>query len=219
MTDRDLRKKRIALQRREQILKAATEIFTRRGFAAATVPEIARLAGIAAGTIYLYYPNKRDLFIAVIKNLIITAPLLELIARIPEGDITKTFKDILKDRFDLMQSELMSRIPSLMGEVQRDPELKALWAEHFLQPFLSRLDGIYRMMAASGKFRSMESAVAVRAVGGLILGFLILKIMEGENSPLDSLPRDRVADDLLNFVLRGLLATTEEQGQKETQYE
>jgi AcrR family transcriptional regulator len=57
MTDRKSRKKEVTARRREQILKAATEVFIRKGFGAATIPEIARTAGLAAGTIYLYFPS------------------------------------------------------------------------------------------------------------------------------------------------------------------
>jgi len=204
MAERKSKKKPTA--RREKILKAALEVFARKGYAA-TIPEIARLAGVAAGTIYIYYPSKRELFIAVIRNLIITTPLLDLIAKLPrdsDEDIGSTFKQIMFDRFDLIDSELMSRMPSLMAEVQRDPELKALWNEKFLQPFLTQMDGMFRLMTASGKVRKIEPAVTVRAVGGLILGFLILRIMEGETSPLNRLPREKVAEELMNFVFYGL---------------
>jgi AcrR family transcriptional regulator len=210
MTDKESKKKKITTQRREQILKAGMEVFSRKGYAAATIPEIARAAGIAAGTIYLYYPSKRELFIAVIRNLIITTPLLNLIDKMPGADMTVTFRQILQDRFNLIETEPMSRMPSLMGEVQRDPELKALWNEKFLQPFMAQLDGMYRLMMASGKFRRMEPAVAARAVGGLILGFLMLKLMEGEPSPLNRLPQDEVAGELMSFVLYGLLNDTGE---------
>ncbi len=215
MTDREARKKRITAQRREQILEAATEVFARKGFTAATIPEIARLAGVAAGTIYLYYPSKRDMFLSVIKNLIFTTPLLSLIARIPEGDIAATFKDILKNRFDLIRSEPVSRIPSFMGEIQRDPELKTLWVKQFLQPILSQMEGVYRTMTTSGKFRRLEPSIAVRAVAGLLFGLLMLRIIEGETSPLDRLPQDEVADDLVDFVLHGLLGTPGEKARKE----
>jgi AcrR family transcriptional regulator len=216
MVDKELRKKKIAEKRRGQILKAAMEIFSRKGYAAATIPEIAGAAGIAAGTIYIYYPSKRELFIAVIKNLIITTPLLDLIDKIPKADITDTFKNILQNRFDLIRSEMISRIPSLMAEIQRDPELKALWAERFLRPFMARMEGVFRVMAASGRFRPMEPAVAARVVGGMVLGFLILKIMEGDASPLNRLPPKRVANDMVSLVLYGLL---NEKGRKKNRRE
>lgn len=205
MPDRESRKKQTAIRRQERILVAALEVFSRKGYAAATIPEIARLAGVATGTIYIYYPSKRELFVSVIKNTIITPPLLDLIEKLPkEQDISATFKQIMQNRFNLIESETMSRMPSLMGEVQRDPELKALWNERFLQPFLSQLDGMYRIMMASGKFRRLEPTVAVRAVGGLLIGFLILRIMEGETSPINRLPQEKVAEELVDFVLHGL---------------
>jgi AcrR family transcriptional regulator len=208
MTDRKSRKNQIVAKRQEQILKAATEVFSQKGYTAATVPEIAELAGVAIGTIYIYYPGKRELFIAVIKNLIITVPLLELIEKMPKADTAATFKDIFKNRLALTESDNMVRIASLMGEIQRDPELKALWVERFLQPFMSRLEGLYRAMAVSGKIRRMDPALAARTVGSLIIGLVMLKSLEGKTSPLNRLPQDEVADALVNFVLHGLINDT-----------
>lgn len=210
MADKESRKKAISERRRGQILKAAMEVFSRKGFSAATIPEIARAAGIAAGTIYIYYPSKRELFIAVIKDFIITTPLLKLIEKMPKADIATTFKNILQNRFDLLKNESISRIPSLMGEILRDPELKTLWAEQFLQPFLEWMETGYRDMAESGKFRNLEPAVAVRAIGGMIIGFLMLSIMEGEASPLNRLSQAKVAGDMVNLLLHGLLKDAEE---------
>jgi AcrR family transcriptional regulator len=215
MADRKTKKKGA---RQEQILKAALEVFSRKGYAAATVPEIAQAAGVAAGTIYIYYPSKRELFVAVIKNLVISTPLLNLIAKLPsdrDEDIDTTVKRILQDRFDLARHKAFARMPSLMGEVQRDPELKAIWNEKFLQPFMTQMDGIFRLMIASGKVRQMEPAVITRAVGGLIIGFLILKIMEGEASPVNRLPQEEVAEELMNFVFYGLSKERPEKKNKE----
>ena len=127
MANRATRKKLITVERRTQILKAATDVFTRNGFAAATIPEIARGAGMAVGTIYLYYPNKRELLIAVIKELIVNAPLLDLIHKIPKENLSLVFKQIMQNRFDLIESDEMSRAPTLLSEILRDAELKDLW--------------------------------------------------------------------------------------------
>jgi AcrR family transcriptional regulator len=50
--------------RRAEILDAARRVFAGRGFAAATMDDIAREAGIAKGTIYLYYRSKGDVYSA-----------------------------------------------------------------------------------------------------------------------------------------------------------
>jgi TetR/AcrR family transcriptional regulator len=206
MPDRGTRKTQITARRQEQIIKAALDVFTHKGYAAATIPEIARQAGIATGTIYLYYPSKRELFMAVIKNTIITPPLLKIIGNITSGDVSNTFKQVIKNRLDLINDDTVSRIPLLIGEFVRDEELRKLWLEQFLQPFFSQMEKVYRYMNAAGKFNTMEPAVAVRSIGGLILGFIILKLVEGEDSPLNRIPEEKVADDLAGFILHGLLS-------------
>ena len=205
MADKKTRKEKLTAQRREQILKAALEIFSQKGYVGATIPEIANMAGVAAGTIYLYYPSKRELFVAVIKSFIITTPLLKLINKIPQGDIHATLKSIIKDRLDLIKNPTCARLPALMGDVQRDPELKALWLKEFLHPFLGQIAPGYSFMATMGKFRRYDPEVAVRMVGGFIIGFLMLKVIEGDISPLNKKDQDKVTEDIVNFMLHGML--------------
>ena len=64
------KKKRRLLQgnRTDQILEAAEKLFAQKGFYSTTVGEIAEKAGIAKGTIYLYFRDKRDLFFSVLES-------------------------------------------------------------------------------------------------------------------------------------------------------
>src|SRR5215510_8357045 len=54
--------------KRERILAAAERVFARRGFFAARVSEIAKDAGVADGTIYLYFRSKDDLLICLFEH-------------------------------------------------------------------------------------------------------------------------------------------------------
>ena len=54
--------------KRDLILKAATTLFARRGFFNAQVADVAREAGIAAGTVYLYFQSKDDLLISIFER-------------------------------------------------------------------------------------------------------------------------------------------------------
>lgn len=56
------RRERERRQRREAILAAARELFWTRGYAATTMPRIARAAELAPGTLYLYFPGKGALY-------------------------------------------------------------------------------------------------------------------------------------------------------------
>jgi TetR/AcrR family fatty acid metabolism transcriptional regulator len=51
--------------KRERILDAAEKVFAERGFFAAKVADVAREAGVADGTIYLYFKNKDDLLVSL----------------------------------------------------------------------------------------------------------------------------------------------------------
>ena len=67
-------RKDVVTQFREaEILQAARQVFARRGFAEASMEEIAQVAGLAKGTLYLYYESKRELYRAALR-----AGLLEL---------------------------------------------------------------------------------------------------------------------------------------------
>jgi AcrR family transcriptional regulator len=56
------RREREKDRRRQEILDAARAIFFRNGFAATTMPEVARCAELAPGTLYLYFPSKDALY-------------------------------------------------------------------------------------------------------------------------------------------------------------
>jgi AcrR family transcriptional regulator len=49
-----------------EILQAAYRVFAERGFEPATMDEIAKAAGVAKGTLYLYYPSKQDIYSAAL---------------------------------------------------------------------------------------------------------------------------------------------------------
>jgi AcrR family transcriptional regulator len=206
MVKRESRKKQITVKRQEQIIKAALTVFSQKGYAAATIPEIARLAGVAAGTIYIYYASKRELFVSVIKSMVITVPLLGLLENMQKADFATALKDVLKDRLNLAEGDRIARISTLMSDIQRDPELKALLADRLLRPIMDMMEGYYRAGIDEGRLRPYDPEVIVRAIGGMIIGTVMLKSLEGERGPLSQLPRDKTSEDMVELVLHGLLA-------------
>jgi TetR/AcrR family transcriptional regulator, fatty acid metabolism regulator protein len=51
--------------KRSRILQAAVKVFARRGYFASRVADVARRAGVADGTIYLYFRNKEDILVSL----------------------------------------------------------------------------------------------------------------------------------------------------------
>src|SRR5690349_16786834 len=54
-------------ERRQQLIEAAKEVFAQNGYHAATVDDITRAAGVAKGTFYLYFAEKREIYYEVIR--------------------------------------------------------------------------------------------------------------------------------------------------------
>jgi len=80
------RKERERLQRREEIVQAAEKVFFSRGFALATMDDIAEEAELSKGTLYLYFKCKEDLHMAVAHNSIRLLKSLTLKATDGEGN-------------------------------------------------------------------------------------------------------------------------------------
>jgi AcrR family transcriptional regulator len=213
MTDRATRKKQITERRQAQILQAAGEIFAQKGYAATTVPEIARLAGLASGTVYLYYPSKRDLFIATAQQMM-TLPMAHIIDREANGNMSEILNGVIANRLELLQRESFPRFFSLMGEIQRDEELKAIFVGKTIRPFLTYMEGIYRERITSSEFRKMEPEVIVRLIGSIFIGLGILRILEGDTSPVNRMPKEKLVSEIRDFILFGISGGNEKKEQK-----
>ena len=55
-------------EKRDLILKAATKVFAQNGFFQSQVADVARVAGVAAGTVYLYFKGKDDLLVSIFEK-------------------------------------------------------------------------------------------------------------------------------------------------------
>jgi AcrR family transcriptional regulator len=87
-------------KKRQAIIEAARAIFARQGYEATTIAEIAAAAGVAVGTVYLYFRNKREVYIAAslvllsdIAEVIVQPEILQLpIQQVPRVLIEKSFQ-------------------------------------------------------------------------------------------------------------------------------
>lgn len=79
VAERKTRSESARAARREEILAAARRVFARQGFRGTTIADVADEAGIALGTIYLYFPSKDDVFAALNEQLaeLIVAALMK----------------------------------------------------------------------------------------------------------------------------------------------
>jgi AcrR family transcriptional regulator len=64
---KDIEKKE---KKRKSIMQAALKIFSKKGYSPAVLDEVAQEAGIAKGTLYLYFKDKEDLFYSTLMSVI-----------------------------------------------------------------------------------------------------------------------------------------------------
>jgi len=119
----DGRKARRA-ERREAILAAALEEFSARGFAATRLDDVAQRAGVAKGTIYLYFRDKESLFQDIVRTMLsplvgtiegvleIDAPMRVIAEEIGELFVREVYLTRRKDIIRLMLAE-GPRFPAL----------------------------------------------------------------------------------------------------------
>src|SRR5262245_44055308 len=112
----DGRSKR-SVERRDAILAAALEEFSAHGFEAARLDDVARRAGIAKGTIYLYFSDKEALFQALVRSYIspvvgslehvalVDAPLRVMVDQLSELFVREIVETRRKDIIRLILSE------------------------------------------------------------------------------------------------------------------
>jgi AcrR family transcriptional regulator len=205
MGTRAQKKERVTAQRKEQIMDAALSVFSQKGYGEATIPDIAGEAGVAVGTIYNYYDSKRDLLVSLLAAYVSTQPFVRLLEQTLETDDRTFLTAVVKERLDFGFDNL-DRFFFLMSEVQRDAELRRLYAQEVLWPVLVLLEKYIESRGAAGSFRPVDAGLVARALGGMMIGFLALCRIEGEQGPFWQAPRDELAAALADLVLMGLHA-------------
>jgi len=150
--------------RPEEILAAALDVFTDRGFAATKLEDIARRAGVTKGTIYLYFENKEALFKALIRQTIV--PVIaqgEELARSFTGSARDLFERLVREYWRLVGETSLVGIPKLMmAEANNFPELARFYYEEVVTRGHRLMAGVLERGIKAGEFRRVNVPVATK---------------------------------------------------------
>ena len=205
MLTKQKRKELIVKRKKEQILDAALAVFSRKGFGEATVPDVAREAGVAVGTIYTYYQGKHDLLISIIERYLVTEGLVKLLRQQPETEDIEFIHLLLEDRINF-GFDNADRLLFLFSEIERDPGLRQQYFERVVDPMLTTFEKYLESRIVSGTFRPLKTNIIARVVVGMVIGFMVLYRLEGESGACCEISRQELAAELANFAFRGLQA-------------
>jgi AcrR family transcriptional regulator len=194
-------------QQRQRILDAARTVFFRDGFMPANLDEVAQRAGVAKGTLYRYFENKAELYVAVLSanGDVFERKMRETIT--PDLDPAEQLRRLARfyvhhwtahrEYFQIFWAlENESVIGVLPDAVVT--QVTALW-----EKCLRMLEEVLQRGRREGVFREHDSWQV-----GFALWTLVNGLIQGDQAPAAKKLRDRAlepaVEDAIELFLRGL---------------
>ncbi|MBW1906679.1 MAG: TetR/AcrR family transcriptional regulator, partial [Deltaproteobacteria bacterium] len=168
--------------KRDRILKAAIKVFAKNGFYATRVSEIAKTAGVADGTIYLYFKNKDDVLITIFEEGI--GRLLTILREVAESDepFERRITRIIELQLGLLEEQRDLAEVITVNLRQSSRLLKQYAAPLFMQ-YIDVIAGVVREGQEEGAFRpDLNPRVVARSLFGAIDAILLTWAL-GEGDP------------------------------------
>jgi AcrR family transcriptional regulator len=201
--------------RPQELLEAALSLFVERGYAATKLDEVARRAGVAKATLYLYYDNKLELFKAVVRHALV-ARFAELAEQQARGSLgaRAQLEAVLTAFVARVADSPLSGIPKLViAEAGNFPEIARFYHDEVIARARAMVVDILERGAAGGELRAVDTQYAWRVVVAPLLVTIIWKhsFQAFEREPLD-LRRHLAAH--LDLLFEGLAARAKTRGRQ-----
>ena len=192
-------------QEREMlILQVAEEVLMEKGYYETSIDEIAARVGIAKGTVYLHFPSKEELVIAIFES-----DLQQLLQYIDSTmDSTLTARGKIEAIFDLMHGGIISKRVQLLYSISNSAGLRHLLVEkngclrETWDQLSARLNSLFEEGKAAGEFDStLPTRVMLSAFYSLLSPKSYERLMdEGQ------MPAEEVAKNLKRIYFKGISA-------------
>jgi AcrR family transcriptional regulator len=170
------RKPRVeAAERRQAILDAALVVFAAHGFEAARLDEVAARAGVAKGTLYLYFEDKQALFESLVKSAI--DPIFERVEAVSAAP-DLPLPQVLQIFFALFRTQVLETDRKLLVRlvIAEGPRFPAI-AEFYHRNVVARMLPVIRKIAARAAERGELPSDALARFPQLAAGPLLLAVL------------------------------------------
>jgi TetR/AcrR family fatty acid metabolism transcriptional regulator len=169
-----------------EILDAARKVFATRGFSEATVDEIAAEAGIAKGTVYLYFSSKKDIYLAALKHgLIELRERTRATMQTVEG-IQAKLRAFVRTRIEYAEAhrDFIKIYHSEFGNLTN----AAAWNSEFQQLYLQQakaLEIVLQRAIESREIRPVRTDFAAFIIYDMVKGVVTQRLLEWSTVPLE----------------------------------
>ena len=191
-------------QRRQQIVRVAERLFSRRGFRGTTTREIAKKAGISEATIFKHFSGKEDLYRAIINRCCDDAGGgIAFIKRIEDKHGVELFREVARFFMEKYREDPdFARL--LMFSALEERNFSDIFIKSKGMDSLNYLSKRIEELMKKGVFRRANPTLCARAFLGMVMHYCMLQEIYGFKRFMD-FPQEEVIDTFVDVFMKGML--------------
>ncbi|MDQ0174820.1 TetR/AcrR family transcriptional regulator [Bacillus chungangensis] len=193
-------------EKQNNIIQAAIEIFSEKGYAASSTSEIAKRAGVAEGTIFRHYKTKKELLVSIVTPTImkLIAPfILEDVGEVldkPYNSFREFLYEIMKNRIEFVKKNLPV-LKIFVQEIAFHSELQDKYKKYIAEPLFNRIKDIIIYFQEKGEIAELPVYSIIRIVASTVIGFFYMRFLIFPDLEWD----DEAEIELtIHFIMSGL---------------
>lgn len=199
------RKRMKADERRQEIIRAAMEVFAKNGFGGSTTREIAENAGISEAMIYSHFRNKEDLYSAIIdEKLQESEPLYYPLDAIRNRDDQRVFATIVSNYLH-RHGEDTTFLRLLLFSALEGHELASMFVAGPVRKFFEFLADYIGERIDEGALKPINPEIASRCLLGMVHYFVLLREILGDDT-LNPIDTGEAIETIVKIFCQGILA-------------
>ncbi|MEA5516626.1 TetR/AcrR family transcriptional regulator [Nodularia sp. UHCC 0506] len=190
-------------QTRTRILQAAQKLFASKGFDGTTTRDLAQAAGVAEGTLFRYFSNKKSILVEVATSGWVDI-LTDLLTELSEMGSYKAIAQVMRRRmWNLHKNVDLMKVCFM--EVQFHPDLRDRIQEEVIGKMTDVAEAFFQSAMDKGIYRQTDAKLVAKVFLGMfaIAGFSNNTLMAPDASPQEM---QQMAEGLADIFLNGVLA-------------
>lgn len=196
------RRDRQIQRKRNEIIQAATQLFSQKSYAGTSTKDIAEAVDIGESTLYNYFENKRDILLAIFNE---TGYLFDdMLLNVKGIENREALISFYENALDIFVSRI-AFTRTLLAQAWLDNEIlenhvmrRLIHISELLQSFISE-------KVKSGVFRPIDPVLGSRLAIGMFVGVL-LPVLRGVEPPPAPEQRHRIAEEVVTLLWDGIRA-------------
>ncbi|NEQ40541.1 MAG: TetR/AcrR family transcriptional regulator [Okeania sp. SIO3I5] len=193
-------------QTRTTILQTAQRLFAKHGYDGTTIRELAKQAGVAEGTLFHYFSNKKKILIELATEGWVEI-LTDLLTELSEMSSYKAVAQVMRRRMlNISHNADMMKVCFL--EAQFHPELRDQIQSEVIGKMTDVAEAFFATAMERGVYRQMNPKLVARVFVGMfaIAGFSQKTLLDPDASPQ---AMQEMAEGLADIFLNGVLVKEE----------